>query len=45
VVRLFLDARLSPVVDAVTSPADGPSQFARLERGEQFGKLVIDWRC
>ncbi len=44
VVRLFLDARLSPVVDGVASPDDGPAQFARLEQGEQFGKLVIDWR-
>jgi NADPH:quinone reductase-like Zn-dependent oxidoreductase len=44
VVRLFLDGRLSPVIHAVASPEHGPAQFARLEDGEQFGKLVIDWR-
>jgi len=45
VVRLFLDGRLETVIDAVAGPEAGPDQFARLERGEQFGKLVIDWRA
>jgi NADPH:quinone reductase-like Zn-dependent oxidoreductase len=41
---LFLAGRLSPVVDAVEPVEAGPRQFARLEQGEQFGKLVVDWR-
>lgn len=44
VTRLFLDGRLEPVIDAVVPSSEGPAQFARLETGGQFGKLVIDWR-
>jgi NADPH:quinone reductase-like Zn-dependent oxidoreductase len=42
--RLFLDGRLSPVIDAVVAPEEAASQFSRLESGLQFGKLVVDWR-
>ena len=33
--------RLLPVVDSVYSLADGRAAFERLERGEQFGKVVV----
>ncbi len=33
--------RLLPVVDSVHSLADGRSAFERLQRGEQFGKVVV----
>jgi NADPH:quinone reductase-like Zn-dependent oxidoreductase len=33
--------RLTPVVDSVHSLANGRAAFERLERGEQFGKVVI----
>ena len=42
VVRHAHEGRLWPVVDAVVPLADGPAAFARLERGEQLGKLVIE---
>lgn len=35
---------IRPVVDKVFSPSQGPEAYARLEAGEQFGKLVVDWR-
>jgi NADPH:quinone reductase-like Zn-dependent oxidoreductase len=44
VVRLFVTGALSPVVDQVLPSARGREAFARLEAGEQFGKLVVDWR-
>ena len=45
VIELLLAGRVSPVIDRVVVPADGPATFARLEQGEQFGKLVVDWRA
>jgi NADPH:quinone reductase-like Zn-dependent oxidoreductase len=33
--------RLAPVVDSVHALADGRDAFARLESGEQFGKVVV----
>jgi len=33
--------RLWPTVDAVYPLAEGREAFARMERGEQFGKLVL----
>ena len=44
VIQLLLEARVTPVIDQVVPPAEGPAAFARLERGDQFGKLVVDWR-
>ncbi len=41
---LLRAGKLSPVVDQVFSWRDGPAAIARLEAGEQFGKIVIDWR-
>lgn len=45
VVELLASGRVGPVIDQVVPPAEGPAAFARLENGEQFGKLVIDWRA
>jgi NADPH2:quinone reductase len=44
VVSLFRNGAIRPVIDEVFAPAEGASAFARLEAGEQFGKLVVDWR-
>lgn len=33
--------RLAPIVDSVHELADGRAAFARLESGEQFGKVVV----
>jgi len=44
VVSLFRSGAIRPVVDQVFAPFEGASAFARLEAGEQFGKLVVDWR-
>jgi NADPH:quinone reductase-like Zn-dependent oxidoreductase len=33
--------RLRPVVDSVRPLAEGRSAYERMERGEQFGKLVL----
>ncbi|MBL9141974.1 MAG: zinc-binding dehydrogenase, partial [Phycisphaerae bacterium] len=44
VVALLTNGTLTPVVDRVFKPADAPQAYARLEAGEQFGKIVIDWR-
>ena len=40
----FKAGRLEPCVDEVYAASDGATAFARLEAGEQFGKLVLDWR-
>lgn len=44
VVALLRSGAIAPVVDRVHSVGEGRDAFARLEAGEQFGKLVIDWR-
>ncbi len=44
VLALFRAAHLRPVVDSVLDPADAGKAFARLESGEQFGKIVLRWR-
>ena len=41
---LLLSGALTPTIDQVFAPRDGAGAFARLEAGEQFGKLVVDWR-
>ncbi len=45
VTALFNAGHLSPVIDSVHTPAEGRAAFERLESGEQFGKVVIDWRA
>jgi NADPH:quinone reductase-like Zn-dependent oxidoreductase len=44
VMALFATGALAPVVDTVFAPSDARAAYARLEAGEQFGKLVFDWR-
>jgi NADPH:quinone reductase-like Zn-dependent oxidoreductase len=44
VVSLFRSGAISPVIDRVFAPSEGREAFARLQAGEQFGKLVVDWR-
>lgn len=44
VVALFNTGALKPVVDKVFTPDQCVSAYERLEAGEQFGKIVIDWR-
>ncbi len=34
---------IKPVIDSVHKPQQARSAFQRLETGEQFGKVVIDW--
>jgi NADPH:quinone reductase-like Zn-dependent oxidoreductase len=42
IVRLAHQGRLWPVVDSVVPLADGVEAYARMQRGEQTGKLVIE---
>ena len=44
VVALFRSGAIAPTIDRVFAPSEGREAFARLEAGEQFGKLVVDWR-
>lgn len=41
---LFRAGHLRPVVDSVYPWTEGADAWERLEAGEQFGKIVIDWR-
>ena len=43
VVALLRSGALRPVVDEVLAPEQGGAAYARLEAGEQFGKLVVRW--
>ena len=43
VVSLFNAGHLAPVVDSVHDWREAPAAWARLESGEQFGKVVIRW--
>ncbi len=43
VATLLRTGALSPVVDQVFPAEKGAEAFARLESGEQFGKVVISW--
>jgi NADPH:quinone reductase-like Zn-dependent oxidoreductase len=43
VVSLFRSGALRPVLDSVHDAGDAARAFARLESGEQFGKVVIRW--
>ncbi len=44
VTALFNAGSLKPVVDQIFNPADAQKAYQRLESGDQFGKIVIDWR-
>ena len=43
VVALFRAGLVSPVIDRVYPWREAPAAWARLEAGEQFGKIVLDW--
>jgi NADPH:quinone reductase-like Zn-dependent oxidoreductase len=42
IVRLAHEGRLWPMVDSVVPLAEGAVAYARMQRGEQTGKLVIE---
>lgn len=44
VVALFRAGKVQPVVDKVFAASDCVAAYQRLEAGEQFGKIVLDWR-
>jgi len=44
VVSLLNSGSLRPVIDKTMKPSDCRAAYERLEAGEQFGKIVIDWR-
>lgn len=44
IAALFRAGTFKPIVDHVFAARDGAQAFAKLESGEQFGKVVIDWR-
>ena len=44
VFALYSAGYLHPVGDRVFTPQEAVAAYTRLESGEQFGKLVIDWR-
>ncbi|MEZ6244277.1 MAG: zinc-binding dehydrogenase [Phycisphaerales bacterium] len=44
VAALFRAGSLAPVVDKVFTPNECVDAYRRLEAGEQFGKIVTDWR-
>jgi NADPH:quinone reductase-like Zn-dependent oxidoreductase len=44
VTALFRSGAIRPVIDRRYRPQEATDAFARLEAGEQFGKLVFDWR-
>ena len=39
----LLEDGVAPVIDSVFPATEAKQAFARLESGEQFGKIVIDW--
>jgi NADPH:quinone reductase-like Zn-dependent oxidoreductase len=43
-VALFRSGAIRPVIDTVFTPERGQAAYTRLEAGEQFGKVVVDWR-
>jgi NADPH:quinone reductase-like Zn-dependent oxidoreductase len=44
IASLYRTGAYTPVIDSVHDAADGRKAYERLESGEQFGKVVIDWR-
>lgn len=43
VIALFQSGHLKPVMDSVHQVADARAAWARLESGEQFGKIALQW--
>lgn len=44
IAALYREGKLKPVVDQVIPAVEAKRAFAKLEAGEQFGKIVLDWR-
>lgn len=44
VASLYRAGKVAPVVDVVLPPDECRDAYARLERQDQFGKIVVDWR-
>ncbi|MCE9619353.1 MAG: zinc-binding dehydrogenase [Planctomycetes bacterium] len=44
VLSLFKSGAIKPVIDSTHAAKEGRAAYARLEAGEQFGKVMIDWR-
>ncbi len=44
VFALFAAGKLAPVVDQVFPAVEAVEAYRKLEAGEQFGKIVLDWR-
>lgn len=42
-ISLLIHGHITPVIDRTVPYADGPAAFERIESGEQFGKVVVDW--
>ncbi|MCH2132689.1 MAG: zinc-binding dehydrogenase [Phycisphaerales bacterium] len=40
---LFQSGAISPVIDQVIDASSGQEAWARLESGDQFGKIVLNW--
>ena len=40
---LLTSGQLAPVIDQTVHADDGAAAYARLEAGEQFGKIVLTW--
>ena len=43
VVAIFQTGKMRPVIDSVFDAEDAADAYARLESGEQFGKVVVRW--
>jgi len=43
IIALFRTGAMKPVIDHVHDAKDGRAAYARLEAGEQFGKIAIRW--
>jgi NADPH:quinone reductase-like Zn-dependent oxidoreductase len=43
VTALFKSGSLKPVIDSVHQASDAQAAYARIESGEQFGKVVVKW--
>ncbi len=43
VTALFRAGKLEPVIDRVFPAANAAQAYARLQAGEQFGKVVVRW--
>ena len=41
---LLRTGAIKPVIDSVHTAADARAAYERMEAGDQFGKIVIDWR-